>query len=53
LEDNLVLTLKKRTSETKEFIKNLINESVKAKRKTLETEQIEHIYNVADKIVET
>ena len=39
--------------KTKELIKNIIDESVKTKKKMLEIEQIEYIYNVADKIVET
>jgi D-sedoheptulose 7-phosphate isomerase len=39
--------------KTKKFIKNLINENVEAKKKMLKPEQIECIYNVADKIVET
>jgi phosphoheptose isomerase len=39
--------------ETKKFIKNLINENIEAKKKMLKSEQVECIYNVADKIVET
>ncbi|MDR3256446.1 MAG: D-sedoheptulose 7-phosphate isomerase [Endomicrobium sp.] len=38
--------------ETKDLIKNLIGESIKVKKKMLEPEQIEYIYNVANKIVE-
>ncbi|GHT16403.1 hypothetical protein AGMMS49573_06040 [Endomicrobiia bacterium] len=52
-EDNFGHKLKKRTVETKKFIKNLINENVEAKKKMLKPEHIECIYNVAYKIVET
>jgi D-sedoheptulose 7-phosphate isomerase len=38
--------------ENKEIIKNIINDSIAAKRKMLEDSQIEYIYNVANKIVE-
>jgi D-sedoheptulose 7-phosphate isomerase len=36
----------------KELIKNLIDESIETKRKMLEYEQIEYIYNVVNKIIE-
>ncbi|MDR1400819.1 MAG: SIS domain-containing protein [Endomicrobium sp.] len=38
---------------TKNLIKNLINDSIEAKKEMLKPKQIEYIYNVANKIVET
>jgi D-sedoheptulose 7-phosphate isomerase len=38
--------------ETKELIINLINESIEAKKKMLENDQVEYLYNVVNKIVE-
>ncbi|MCA6085828.1 SIS domain-containing protein [Candidatus Endomicrobiellum agilis] len=39
--------------ENKEIIKNIINDSIEAKRKMLEDFQIEYINNVASKIIES
>ncbi|GMO67743.1 MAG: D-sedoheptulose 7-phosphate isomerase [Endomicrobiia bacterium] len=38
---------------TKELIKNLINDSIEAKKEMLKPKQVEYIYNVANKIVKT
>jgi D-sedoheptulose 7-phosphate isomerase len=38
--------------ESKEIIKNLINDSIEAKKKMLEDTQIEYIHNIVNKIVE-
>jgi D-sedoheptulose 7-phosphate isomerase len=40
------------TMESKGIIKNLINNSIKVKKKMLEDAQIEYIYNIANEVVE-